>query len=236
MIKKKFKKFKIEILLVLILLIFVSIIYLLYLQIQLLNSELDNLTSLIQSLKAIQVDLQNQILLRNQRIKILEDVLVELHFKLSSLSYVNHTPQSFELLKNEIVQMNANETTDFLKKICGAAISAFLVFAILYYFGNPVSNDNFELSLSDCANELICFIKIIDNKKAEIIIKNLTAEEGYNYVYMEQFVKSLILKSSDSISSESLEQLEIISSHIPIDERAITATQITEIISSFFNL
>lgn len=228
------KLFKIETIFILISLIFGSIVYMLYLQIQLLNLELENLTSLVQSLENVQTDLKNQILLRNQRIKILENCLIELHFKLSSLSYVNHTPQGFELLKQEIIEINRHEAMDFLQKICGIAISAFLVFAILSYFGKPMSQDNFELSLMDCADELICFIKIIDNKKAEIIIKNLTTEEGYNYVYMEQLVKTLILKSSDSISKESLEQIEIINSHISIDEKAIAATQIAEIISSFF--
>lgn len=229
-----FKIFKIEVVLLVVSLTFGSIIYLLYLQIQLLNLELENLTSLIQSFENIQADLKNQILIRNQRIKDLEDSLIVLNFKLASLSYVNNTPQGFELLKHEIIEINKNEAIDFLKKMGGILISAVLVFAILNYFGKPISQENFELSLMDCADELVCFIKIIDNKKAEIVVKNLTTEEGYNYVYMEQLVKSLALKSSDTISSESLEQIKVISSHIPTDEKVIVATQVSEIISSFF--
>lgn len=230
---KKFiyKMLKIEVGLALVTVAFSLIIYLLHLQIQNLILELENLTSILQSLEKTQIDLKNQILLKDHHIKFLENTLVELQFKFSALSHVvNYTPQSFELLKDEIIEINKNEMIQFFKKIGGVAISVFLVFVIINFCGKPVSQENFELSLLDSANELVWFVKIIDNKKAEIIIKNFDSE-GYEYV--EQFARTLILKSSDSISSGSLENIEIISSHIPATEKVIMATQITEIISSF---
>jgi len=226
------RKFTVQATLIFIVLSFGFVAYLLNVQIQLLNSELNNLISLIKSLESLQEDLQNQILVKDQQIKFLENVLVELHFKLSSFSaYENHMIQNLELLKNEITEINHNEMIQFFKKIGGLVISAFLVFVITKSFSTPVFRDNFEFALVDSSNELIWFIKIIDNKKADIFIKNFNSEK---YEHMEQLVKTLIVKSSDSISPESLEQLELISSYIPIDERVITVTQIAEIIGSFF--
>lgn len=222
----------IEIIVILILLAFSYSVYLLNSHVHELNLELKNLTSLIESLENVQNDLKNQLLLKNQQIKILEDALIELQFKLSSLSYINHTPQNFELLKEEILEINKNEMIQFCKKISGVIISVFLAFLITNYFGkaSSVYKENFELSLIDSAGELIWFIKIIDNKKAEILIKNFTTQE---YEFVGQVVKTLILKSSGSISKGSLDNIEIISSFIPVTEKVITATQITEIISSF---
>ena len=221
---------KIKLLLLLVFVIFGFVIYTLNLQIQALNLELKNLTLLLQSLNDAQNDLKDQLLIKNQQIRILENSLIELQFKLSSLSYVNHTPQNFEKLKEEILEINKNEIIQFGLKISGVVISLFLVFCIINFFGKPISQENLEINLIDSLNELIWSVKIIDNQKAQILMKNFVTEE---YELIEQLAKTLVLKSSDSITSESFENFELINSQISANETAVVTTQIIEIISSF---
>ena len=195
---------------------------------------MSNITTLIQSLESLQIELEKQISLKNEQIKILENCLIELHFKLSSFSNLSHAPQNFEALKQEIIEMNNIEMNYFFQVVSGIFLGAFLVFLIIQLTskGIPLAQNNYAVDLVDSNNDLIWEVKIIENEIAEIIIRDFNSE-AVSYAYLEQPERTLILRSSDSISVEALENIEIINSCLSETEKAIAATQIVEILNSF---
>ena len=107
----------------LVILSFGFMVYLLISQIYLLNLELKNLVSLVQSLQENQTDLNNQLLLKDQQVKILENTIKDLN---SSLLNGNDN-QNFELFKKEIIKNNNKMSQFYLK-------TGILIFGTVLFF------------------------------------------------------------------------------------------------------
>lgn len=224
-----------KIAIILLIFIFFITFYFLNRQIQQLTTTIKNLTIAMQSIESNQFYIRDQLILKDAQIKTLENLLIELHFSLSALSTpINNMPQNFELLRQEIVEINPKELNKFLEIAGGILISILLIYFVQHYY--PFFREVFNVALLDSENNLVWDIKIMDNKIAEILVKDLNNPE--NYYILEGPAKVLIMKCSNTITSGSIENLEmtrVIGSYLPASEKTVIATQISEIIGSFFN-
>ena len=218
------------------LIIFFIAFYFLKQQIQQLTVIIKHLSMTIQSIESAQLYLKNQLILKDAQIKALENLLIELHFSFSALSTpINNMPQNFELLRQEIVEINQKEQIKFLEAATGVLIGIFFICFIQHSYKSAIFHEAFNVSLLDSEKSLVWDIKITDNKIAEILVNDF--DNPGNYWVLEGPARVLTMKCSDTITSESIENLEItklIGSYLPITEKTVLATQISEIISSFF--
>lgn len=95
-------------------------------QIYLLNLELKNLVTLVQSLQENQIDLKNQLSTKDQQIKLLENTI-------NNLNISSKSTQNFELLKKEVIKNNS-EMSQFYIKTSIVMFGAILVFKIVKNF------------------------------------------------------------------------------------------------------
>ena len=110
--------------------LFGYLIFSLVSQIYSLNLELKNLINLVQLLQDSQLDLKNQLTIKDQQIKLLEDTIKDLD--VSSVSSLKDS-HNFELLKKEVIKNN-KEIAHFYIKISGAIFGAVLVFKLVKFF------------------------------------------------------------------------------------------------------
>lgn len=88
------------------------IVYSLISQIYLLNIELKTLVSLVQSLQENQIDLKNQLLLKDQQVTLLENNLNNLNS--ATISSLSESP-NLEFLKKELIKNNSEMTNFYIK-------------------------------------------------------------------------------------------------------------------------
>lgn len=212
----------------LILISFVCIIYLMDLQIQSLSLEIKNLLPLIECLEKTQTELKNQLIFKDQQIKVLETTINTLKTNLSTLSYLNET-QNFEIFKNEVIKANTAEITHFYLKLTGIVVSFVLVLVLANNFKESLFSEIIELKFVDPVNHLMWLVKIPDGKKIDLIIKKIDANDHDQVV---ECVKTMVIKTADTYLRGSPDGIELISSSVPVSERVIAATQISEILSS----
>lgn len=211
-----------------IILSFGCIIYIMDLQIQTLSSEIKNLLPLIQCLEETQSELKNQLFFKDQQIEMLENSIKNLKINLAALSYLNET-QNFEILREEVLKANSVEIAQFYLKIAGLAFSLVLVVMLANNFKETLFSEVLELKFVDSVNNLMWSVKIPDNKKTDLIIKKINSDD---YEHVVEFVKTAVIKTTDSLLRGSPDGIELISSSVPVSERIVAASQITEILSS----
>jgi len=120
------------ILILFVLIIFGYLIFSFISQIYLMNLELKHLVSLVQSLQDNQIDLKNQLLIKDQQINLLESTLKDLNSSTSSITTLNDT-QNFELLKKEVMKNN-NDMSQLYLTTTGLVLSIVLILKLLKFF------------------------------------------------------------------------------------------------------
>src|SRR4051812_19655236 len=84
---------------------FICIMYIMNFHIQSLSLEIKNLLPLVELLEKNQCELKNQLLIRDQQVKILENTVETLNTNVAALSYFNDT-KNFEVLRYEVINAN----------------------------------------------------------------------------------------------------------------------------------
>ena len=199
-----------------------------YFQIQSLSLEIKNLSPLIELLEESQEELKNQLMIKDQQIKILENTVENLKISVANLSYLNET-KNFEVLRDEIIKANTTEIANFYLKLAGIAVSFVLVLIIASEIKETLFSEVIELKFVDSVNNLMWLVKIPDNKNADLIIKKIDANDHDQVV---EFVKTVVIKTSETFLRGSPDGVELVSSSVPVSEKIIAASQITEILSS----
>lgn len=218
-------KFKI---LALTVLSFMCGMYLISFYIQTLSSEIKNLLPLIDILQENQNELKSLLFAKNQEVKLLENTVETLKTNVAALSYFNDT-KNFEVLRNEVINANTAEITQFYLKLAGIAASFVLVLVLASSIRETFFSEVIELKFVDSVNNLMWSIKIPENKNADLIIKKIDANDHDQVV---EFVKSIVIKTSDTFLRGSPDGVELVSSSVSVSEKVIAASQITEVLSS----
>lgn len=99
-------------------------------QVYSLNLELKNLVTLVQALQENQINLKNQLSIKDQEIKLLENTI---HSMNTSTQTTFDDNLNFELLKKEMLKNN-RETSQFFLKTSGAILGAFFIFKLIKTF------------------------------------------------------------------------------------------------------
>jgi len=210
----------------LIILSFGCVFYLMDLQIQALSLEIKNLLPTIELLEESHNELKNQLFLKDQQIKMLENTIENLKINLNSLSLEMY---DFETLRDEVIKSNSTETAKFYLKLAGIITSFVLVLVLANNFKETLFTEVIELKFVDSVNNLMWSVRIPENKEIDLIIKKIDAA---NHDQVVEFVQTTILKTAETLLRGSPDGIELISSSVPVSERVIAASQITEILSS----
>lgn len=207
---------------------FACIMYLMHFQIKSLSLEIKNLLPLIELLGESQGELKNQLFLKDQQVKALEITVENLKNSVANLSYLNET-KNFEVLRDEVIKANTAETAKFYLQLAGITVSFVLVLLLASGIKETLFSEVIELKFVDSVNNLMWLVKIPDNKNADLIIKKIDANDHDQVV---EFVKTVVIKTSESFFRGSPDGVELVSSSVPVAEKIIAASQITEILSS----
>lgn len=218
-------KFK---LLALIILCFMCTIYLMNLHIQSLSAEIKNLLPLIELLEESQGELKNLLILKDHQVSVLENTVKTLKTNVDALAYLNET-KNFEILRDEVINANTAEITAFYLKLAGIAISFVLILVLANGVKETLFSETIELKFVDSVNNLMWSIKIPENRNADLIIKKIDANDHDQVV---EFVKTVVLKTSETFLRGSPDGVELVSSSVSVSEKVIAASQITEVLSS----
>jgi len=210
----------------LIILSFGCVFYLMDLQIQALSLEIKNLLPTIELLEESHNELKNQLFLKDQQIKMLENTIENLKINLNALSLEMY---DFETLRDEVIKSNSTETAKFYLKLAGIITSFVLVLVLANNFKETLFTEVIELKFVDSVNNLMWSVRIPENKEIDLIIKKIDAA---NHDQVVEFVQTTILKTAETLLRGSPDGIELISSSVPVSERVIAASQITEILSS----
>lgn len=116
-------------LIILVTIILGYLIFLLVSQVYSLNLEIKNLVTLVQSLQENQINLKNQLSMKDQEIKLLENTIENI--QKSSTTF--NESQNFDLLKKEIVKSN-KETSQLFFKTGGVIFCAFFILKLVRIF------------------------------------------------------------------------------------------------------
>ena len=204
--------------------------YSLEIQINLLNAQIENLGVTIEMLQKTEFELKNQILLKNQQIKLLTDSVNQIKANIISSSNLLDS-YNFEVIKEDIIRTNTSEWTQFAFKITGIIAVSIVLAVGANSVRELVLTEVINLKFVDTVNGLMWTVRIPENKKIVLFVKKVTPEFFQEPIV--ECVKTIVLKTPNTLFSGASDGgVELVCSSAAASERIMAASQITEVLSS----
>lgn len=204
-------------------------IYLLEIQIELLTLKIKNLTSLIDVLKANEIEMRNQLLLKNHQLELLTHTINQLKTDMVNLN----ENYNLELFRNEVLKANAEEWAILYFSVAKIVATSAILILLGITFKKIFFTEVIELRFVDSVNKLMWFVRVPDeNRKIDLFVKRINPD-----LYEDQAaecIKTLVLKTPESFFAESSDYINIglVGASTSASERMVAASQISDMLSS----